>query len=451
MADLTRLRRRISELIDSKELAAAIIHLNDTYRIEQRLPAAPGLPRIASLVEEITTLVRDGAGDDLTLVVHAGDFLSPSLINRVLGEPGRQMTKALNWCGLDYATIGNHEFDLKPDELRRCIANSDFNFVVSNLKAPPDLPKFSAHATWPSSKPFFAICGFAGRQTIDKAVEDKFGFQLIDWKEALRKTIDEIKEQVNIGALIALTHMDRKEDKEFQDELSHLWPRRGFAYVLGGHDHDISWQEHEGKSVLCKNLSNCGTVTVILLTKSGVAALPESLWPPPQYLTMSREDNERVARGEEPNVSVAEVVEQTIGLYQDKVGDHLRLDFRSAFESCIRSTAAQLAPSLVKDGPRALMSWAVGFATDEFRSGNLFVLNSEDDLASLNPEPTFTDEILQTMQAVDRSGGDHLGDAVVAKFEGVPGGRVDALREKAGRWGRVSKCRCSSSRKRRSC
>jgi hypothetical protein len=53
-----------------------------------------------------------------------------------------------------------------------------------------------------------------------------------------------------------------------------------FVFLLGGHDHDISWQESTGLSVLCKNLSNCRTLTVILLSKSALAArcLP-TFWP----------------------------------------------------------------------------------------------------------------------------------------------------------------------------
>jgi hypothetical protein len=37
---------RIAALADEDDLAAVLIHLNDTYRIEERLPDVPGMARI---------------------------------------------------------------------------------------------------------------------------------------------------------------------------------------------------------------------------------------------------------------------------------------------------------------------------------------------------------------------------------------------------------------------
>jgi hypothetical protein len=45
----------IAQLAARDDLAAVILHLNDTYQIEARPPDTPGMARIASLVQRVTT------------------------------------------------------------------------------------------------------------------------------------------------------------------------------------------------------------------------------------------------------------------------------------------------------------------------------------------------------------------------------------------------------------
>ena len=60
----------------------------------------------------------------------AGDVLSPSLLSKYYR--GRQMVEALNAAKLDYATFGNHEFELPLDTLEARIAESNFKWISSN-------------------------------------------------------------------------------------------------------------------------------------------------------------------------------------------------------------------------------------------------------------------------------------------------------------------------------
>ncbi len=60
----------------------------------------------------------------------AGDFLSPSLLSKYYG--GRQMVEALNAAKLDYATFGNHEFELPRDTLIARIDESSFKWLSTN-------------------------------------------------------------------------------------------------------------------------------------------------------------------------------------------------------------------------------------------------------------------------------------------------------------------------------
>jgi len=45
------------------------------------------------------------------IVVHSGDFLSPSLLGKRFR--GAQMIDAMNHIGVDYVVLGNHEFDFE--------------------------------------------------------------------------------------------------------------------------------------------------------------------------------------------------------------------------------------------------------------------------------------------------------------------------------------------------
>jgi 2',3'-cyclic-nucleotide 2'-phosphodiesterase (5'-nucleotidase family) len=40
------------------------------------------------------------------------------------------MVDLLNCCGTDYATPGNHEFDVTPDELKQRISEAQFPILV---------------------------------------------------------------------------------------------------------------------------------------------------------------------------------------------------------------------------------------------------------------------------------------------------------------------------------
>jgi 5'-nucleotidase / UDP-sugar diphosphatase len=66
-------------------------------------------------------------------VLHAGDFLAPSLMNVRLNSDGAQMIELLRRCEADWALLGNHEFDCGPEALKRNLTEAGFRVVASNL------------------------------------------------------------------------------------------------------------------------------------------------------------------------------------------------------------------------------------------------------------------------------------------------------------------------------
>src|SRR6185295_19046837 len=114
------------------ETTVTILHFNDVYEIDAVDGGhAGGLARVATVLDG---LKRTSAPVLTTL---GGDYLSPSAIGtaRVNGEAlaGRQMVDVLNVLGVDWATFGNHEFDVSEAAFHKRIAEGTFHLVSSNV------------------------------------------------------------------------------------------------------------------------------------------------------------------------------------------------------------------------------------------------------------------------------------------------------------------------------
>jgi 2',3'-cyclic-nucleotide 2'-phosphodiesterase (5'-nucleotidase family) len=445
-----RLTDAIVDLAGRNDLAAVILHLNDTYQIEARPPDIPGMARIATAVQLVTSLVREATDEDRTLVVHSGDFLSPSYMTTKLGFAGKQVVDLLNCCGVDYATLGNHEFDVTPDELKQRLIDAKFTVLCANLVAPRGFPHFQSMVLWPTDRPFLAISGLVGGQTIKKATKAAFGFQPKKYHDALKEVLDRVQTKPEIGALILLTHMDRDEDKDLQELLELKWRKEaGGAFVLGGHDHDISWQEPGGNSVLSKNLSNGRTLTAVVLSKSAVAA--PSKFPSWRYrsaadfVNLLRERNEKRDFSSRPGAEPFErIVDRTVTTWRESAPHNLRPDFVDAFAVRLREAAAGFARSFVENedylngAERMLFQLAASFALEPFRhpgkGSGLLTLHGNPDLSELTPDAEAQHRIDGWVNAMKTQSGAHGGEVLI-DFSGCIDTRLnaqdDALRTKS--------------------
>ena len=112
--------------------ALGVVQLNDVYRIDAvENGAAGGIGRVVTLVEQTK---RANRGTPV-LVLHAGDFIAPSLESRYF--QGRQMIDALNFLDARadlIAVPGNHEFDeSRPGMLAGAIRRSRFPWLAGNV------------------------------------------------------------------------------------------------------------------------------------------------------------------------------------------------------------------------------------------------------------------------------------------------------------------------------
>jgi len=117
--------------IDSK-IHVTILHFNDVYEITPVSGGNEGgLARVATLRNQLLALNPN------TITTLGGDLFSPSAIGtaKYLGDQlaGRQMVDVLNQLELDYATFGNHEFDLKEEQFNKRMDEAKFTWISSNV------------------------------------------------------------------------------------------------------------------------------------------------------------------------------------------------------------------------------------------------------------------------------------------------------------------------------
>lgn len=259
MSEPTQLTRLLEAIERGRDrLVAVVVHLNDTYLIEERAAQQlPGFPRVIATVARIREHVMQTLGCDRTLVVHSGDFLGPSRVGK--RTQGKLMVELLNRLGLDYCVLGNHEFDYGESVLIERLADAQFRIVLSNVAT--SVFATTPYALWPSDKePLIALAGIVSG-TVHSSFPASWTFS--SPADALR---DFACNSSAVPFRLILTHATRLEDREFRRGMPHR------SYFLGGHDHDIHWIENDSHHLLMKNLSNLQTVRVLLLSAAGSSA-----------------------------------------------------------------------------------------------------------------------------------------------------------------------------------
>jgi len=111
--------------IDDDKIHVTILHFQDIYEITPVSGGKEGgIARVATLRKQLL------ARNPNTITTLGGDLFSPSAIGTALYEgdrlAGRQMVDVLNHFELDYATFGNHEFDIKESQFHQRMQEAKF-------------------------------------------------------------------------------------------------------------------------------------------------------------------------------------------------------------------------------------------------------------------------------------------------------------------------------------
>ena len=195
-----------------------ILLVNDVYVLDTLADGRGGLHRVAGLRERLES-------EGPTLFVLAGDVLSPSLLSKYFA--GRQMVDGFNAAGLDYATFGNHEFELDRDSLVRRIAESEFTWLSANCSEAGGAP-FPGVPAWDTVRLGERLVGIFGT-----TMQGEYG-RYVQCGDPDSAAAGAIAALTAAGAeiILALTHQEADAD------LALLARHPEVALVLGGHEHD---------------------------------------------------------------------------------------------------------------------------------------------------------------------------------------------------------------------
>ena len=204
--------------------------INDVYVADTLGDGTGGLARVATVRNRLADQGR-------VLFVLAGDFLSPSLLTKYYG--GRQMVEALNAAKLDYATFGNHEFELPRDTLVARIEASSFQWLSANCTL-ADGSRFPKALPWDTVRVSGHLVGLFGltlpgdyRSYVRCGDPDSAAVAAADTLTALEADL-----------IFGLTHQTVESDRD----LLAREPR--IDLILGGHEHEAHDSVVSGRHVL---------------------------------------------------------------------------------------------------------------------------------------------------------------------------------------------------------
>ena len=213
-----------------------ILHLNDTY---QFTPAdggkRGGLARVMTIKKEA---LKENPNTIMTL---GGDTLSPSVETRTY--KGAQMIDAWNMVGLDYAALGNHEFDLKTPDLLERIKESKFTWLNANVvdtktgKRFADTPQFVVRSIGGVN---IGLIGLLLPETKETSSMEAY-LNVADFCATARDLVPKMRE-AGANVIVGVTHLFMNQDKK-------LAGCADFDLILGGHEHTLLQSSANGTPI----------------------------------------------------------------------------------------------------------------------------------------------------------------------------------------------------------
>lgn len=207
-----------------------VLLINDVYVADTLADGSGGIARVAEIHRRIKS-------EGPVLFVLAGDVLSPSLASKYFH--GRQMVEVLNAAGLEYATFGNHEFELERDTLVARIRESTFKWISANCIERGGQP-FPGVVAWDTVRKSGRLIGLYGL-TLQGDYDAYVRCGNPDSAAAI--AVDTLS-KLGVDLILALTHQNVSADVQ-------LLSREGrLDAVLGGHEHEAHTVAVGGRFVL---------------------------------------------------------------------------------------------------------------------------------------------------------------------------------------------------------
>jgi len=259
-----------------------IIQLNDVYEIAPiQNGAYGGMARVAQYIKD------SRLAEENLLTVLSGDFLNPSLLGTIKVDgkriKGEQMIDLMNAATVDLVTLGNHEFDLKENELQERINESEFDWISTDIWQICGDKHYPFYKEKNGKKEFFP-------ETYHWNISDKDGttvsvgffsatiasnpIDYVYYGDYTSLSLDAIKKLKNTSDIvIGITHLEIDQDLELA-ALSQDVP-----LFIGGHDHD-NMIHTVGNTRITKADANAKTIYVHYFThnkNTGITTIKSEL------------------------------------------------------------------------------------------------------------------------------------------------------------------------------
>jgi 2',3'-cyclic-nucleotide 2'-phosphodiesterase (5'-nucleotidase family) len=253
---------------DSENRSFTVLAINDVYRMDN----LPGVRTLRKQLEEEHGEV---------LLLHAGDFLFPSLLSR--SYDGQQMVDVLNLLDGDddandplmFLVMGNHEFDKRrlkhAPMLKQRMDESQFTWLNANVdfkRGDDGKPMVASENIAPSALVEIngikvGIFGITTDVAMPAYVE-----RIRDYAESARTMTGALREQ-GAEVVIGLTHLTVDQDKQLFETLGDEGP----DLIFGGHEHTLQAHVANGRTLL-KADADALTATIAHITPKAGTRIP---------------------------------------------------------------------------------------------------------------------------------------------------------------------------------
>ena len=218
--------------VNVNDKALTIIHLNDNHR------KVKGIAKFKTAIQEIIQKAQM-AGHN-TLNVHSGDYN--------VGRDAKKLklqVEMLNELGVQYAAIGNHEFDIGSQAMANELASARFISLAANINYPEGsgLDMLAKNGKLTQSTIYEANgqkYGLIGLSPVDLVERQDPNVKLAGVKvlpedqtiKAAQAEVDKLRAQ-GINKIILVSHVGLELDKKIARQTD------GIDIILGGHSHDL--------------------------------------------------------------------------------------------------------------------------------------------------------------------------------------------------------------------
>ena len=184
-----------------------------------------GIARRATLAKRIRGEVQARGG--ATWLVDVGDFSDGTPFS--MEHHGDADVAAMNAAGYDLGTLGNHEFNNTPEQLRKLVAAARFQLVGANARdratGQPLVPPFVVRNVGPVR---VGVFGLLTREAASYPAA-KASVDVADELETARKIVAALRPQADI--VVLLSHAGEDVDERLAAEVP------GIDVIVGGHTH----------------------------------------------------------------------------------------------------------------------------------------------------------------------------------------------------------------------